>query len=134
MSNQISFDALIMGSLNEAFITKNSFFSIDSIGDCVEQGSVLESSKKPVYTLDDPYRSVINNKDMILHSGLSSKDSTSPSNVYPGATYNTVKLCVSIVKNSGCMQIVKNQSHNNVSFINEFSSVDDAYDNVIIIS
>ena len=42
----------------------NSFFSIGSIGDCMEQGLVLESNNKPVYTLDDQYWSVIHGGNM----------------------------------------------------------------------
>ena len=67
MSDHISFDTFICidhGSLNEAFVMNNSHFSIDRIGDCMEQDSVLESSSKPVYTLDDQSWSVVNGENI----------------------------------------------------------------------
>ena len=94
----------------------------------IEQDLVLESSNKPVYVEDDQYWSVMDN-DTLLNRDFLSNDSSSPSHVYPGATYNTVKSCVSIVKSSGCTQIVKNESHSNVYFIKKLSLVDDIYHN-----
>ena len=105
MSDQIFFDTFVCidhGSLNEAFVTNNSFsFSSDSFGDCMEQGSVLESSSKPLYTLDDQSWSAVNGDNIKSHGGFASKDSSSPSNVYPSAIYNNDKSCISIVKSSG---------------------------------
>ena len=106
----------------------DSVVSIDSIGDCMEQDLVLESSNKPVYVEDHQYWSVMHN-NTLLNGDFSSNDSSSPSHVYPGVPYNTVKSCVSIVISSGCTRIVKNESHSNVYFTKKLSLVDDIYHN-----
>ena len=129
MSHQISFDTFICvshGSLNEAFMTHDNVVSIDSIVSCMEQGGVLESHKQLNNIVDDQYRSS-NANERSENDEFSNYGSSCPSKVYPDATYNTVKSCVSIVKNSGCTQLIKKECHSYNSFMKKFSFVDEVY-------
>ena len=97
----ISFDIFVcvqQGSLNEAFVANESSLSNDSIGDCMEQGTVLEFYSKLIDTRHNTCDSHAYNVNTILQNLSSSKHSNIHSNVFSSAIYNITKSCISLVK------------------------------------